>query len=106
MWLARIMRLKRGIAGVMVVSAMATNIGFFLYPFFLAFHGDEGVGQLAAFDLGNSLIANGFAYYMATCYGDNHTCSLGVSFKRVLALPTLQKWSMDRDSAGLDSAAA
>jgi predicted permease len=89
MWLSRMMRLKRGIAGVMVVGTLATNIGFFLFPFFRAFYGDEGVGQLAAFDLGNSLIANSFAYYMATCYGEGHTCSLGISFKRVLVLPTL-----------------
>jgi len=91
MWLAQIMRLNRGIAGAMVVSAMATNIGFFLFPFFLAFYGDEGVSQLAAFDLGNSLIANSFAYYMATCYRDRYTCDLGTGLKRVLALPTLQK---------------
>jgi predicted permease len=89
MLLARIMQLKRGIAGVMVISTMATNIGFFLFPFFLAFYGKAGISQLAAFDVGNSLVANSYAYYMATCYGDRPICGLGTSLKRVLALPTL-----------------
>lgn len=89
MLLARIMQLKRDIAGVMVLSAMATNIGFFLFPFFLAFYGKEGISRLAAFDVGNSLMANSYAYYVATCYGDRRACGLGTSLKRVLALPTL-----------------
>jgi len=86
---ARIMRLERGVAGVMVVSTLATNVGHFLFPFFLAFYGHEGISQLAAFDLGNSFIASSYAYYVATCYGDRYTCSLGTSLKRVLALPIL-----------------
>ncbi len=86
---ARITRLERSVAGVMIVSTLATNIGYFLFPFFQAFYGGEGVSRLAAFDVGNSLIASSFAYYVATRYGDRRTYSIGASLKRVLALPTL-----------------
>jgi hypothetical protein len=82
------MKLEKPVAGVVVVSAMVTNIGFFLIPFFLAFYGPEGVSRLAAFDLGNSLMTTSYAYYTATRYGNRPTFGWWTGLKRVLALPT------------------
>jgi predicted permease len=88
-YLSRLMGLDREVAGVVVVSTMVTNVGFFLLPFFLAFYGTEGVSRLAAFDLGNSLVANSYAYYVATRYGQGSGVGLRTALKKVLGLPTL-----------------
>lgn len=88
-YVSRAMGLKREVAGVVVISTMVTNIGFFLLPFFVTFYGAEGVSRLAAFDLGNSLVSNSYAYYMATRYGATSGISAWTALKRVLALPTL-----------------
>ena len=52
-------------------------------------YGQEGISRLAAFDLGNSLMANSYGYYLAGCYGDKPPCGFQHSLKRVLALPVL-----------------
>lgn len=89
LWASRAMGLNREVAGVVVISTMVTNVGFFLLPFFVIFYGAEGVSRLAAFDLGNSLVSNSYAYYMATRYGAKSDVGVWVALKRVLALPTL-----------------
>jgi len=75
--------------GVFLASPTISNLGFFLFPFFAAFYGAEGLGRLAVYDIGNSLIGNSFTYYLAVSYGDQRGRSAGDHLKRVLTLPTL-----------------
>ncbi|MDH7490246.1 MAG: AEC family transporter [Anaerolineae bacterium] len=85
---ARAMHLEKPVAGVLITSTMVSNIGFFLVPFFLTFYGAEGIGRLAAFDLGNSLVGNSYAYYTATRHGNSASAAWQTGLKRVLTLPT------------------
>jgi len=85
----RWLHLERPVAGVVVIGTMITLIGFFLIPFFQAFYGSEGVSRVAAFDLGNSLVANSYAYYVAARYGNRPPFGWWTGLKRILALPTL-----------------
>jgi predicted permease len=88
-WCVNRLKLERRVAGVVILAAMVTNVGFFLFPIFQAVYGQEGISRLAAFDLGNSLVANSYGYHLASCYGDRPACSFRHSLKRVLALPVL-----------------
>ena len=88
-WWASHLKLERQIAGVMVLAAMITNVGFFLFPIFQTVYGQEGISRLAAFDLGNSLMANSYGYYLAGTYGDKPPWGFQHSLKRVLSLPVL-----------------
>lgn len=85
---AKAMHLGKPMAGVLITSTMVSNVGFFLVPFFLTFYGTEGISRLAAFDLGNSLVGNSYAYYTATRHGTSASMSWLAGLKRVLTLPT------------------
>jgi len=78
---------ERQIAGVVILGTMIINIGFFLFPVFLTVYGQEGISRLAAFDLGNSIVAHSYGFYLATRYGNRPPIGFGSSLKRVLALP-------------------
>ena len=80
---------ERQIAGVVILGTMIINIGFFLFPVFLAVYGQEGIGRLAAFDLGNSIVAHSYGFYLATRFGNRPPTGFRSSIKRVLALPVL-----------------
>jgi len=88
-WCVSRLKLERRVAGVVILAAMVINVGFFLFPIFQTVYGQEGISRLAAFDLGNSLIANSYGYYLAGCYGNKTPCGFRHSLKRVLALPVL-----------------
>jgi predicted permease len=88
-WCVSRLKLERRVAGVVILAAMVINVGFFLFPIFQTVYGQEGISRLAAFDLGNSLMANSYGYYLAGCYGDKPPCGFRHSLKRVLALPVL-----------------
>ena len=88
-WCVSRLKLERRVAGVVILAAMVINVGFFLFPIFQTVYGQEGISRLAAFDLGNSLMANSYGYYLAGCYGDKSPCGFQHSLKRVLALPVL-----------------
>ncbi len=88
-WWVNRLELERSVAGVMVLASMVINVGFFLFPIFQTVYGQEGISRLAAFDVGNSLIANSYGYYLASCYGDKPPWGLQQSLKRVLSLPVL-----------------
>ena len=88
-WWANHLKLERQVAGVMVLASMVTNVGFFLFPIFQTVYGQEGISRLAAFDLGNSLIANSYGYYLASSYGDKPPWGFQHSLKRVLSIPVL-----------------
>ena len=81
--------LDNQVAGVVILATMIINIGFFLFPVFLAVYGQEGISRLAAFDLGNSLVASTYGFYLATHYGNRPPSGLRHSIQRVLSLPIL-----------------
>jgi predicted permease len=78
---------ERQIAGVIILGTMIINIGFFLFPVFQTVYGQEGISRLAAFDLGNSIVAHSYGFYLATRYGNRPPIGFWSSLKRVLALP-------------------
>ena len=88
-WCVSRLKLERRVAGVVILAAMVINVGFFLFPIFQTVYGQEGISRLAAFDLGNSLMANSYGYYLAGCYGNKSPCGFQHSLKQVLALPVL-----------------
>lgn len=81
--------LERQIAGVVILATMILNIGFFLFPIFLTVYGEEGISRLAAFDLGNSLVAHSLGIYLAARYGNKPPNGFRRSVQRVLSLPVL-----------------
>lgn len=85
----RAWNIPRPQAGVVILGAMIINIGFFLFPIFLTVYGQEGISRLAAFDLGNSLIAHSYGFYLATQYGQHPSHRWRERLGRVLSLPVL-----------------
>jgi predicted permease len=83
------LNLERQIAGVIIVATMILNIGFVLFPIFLTVYGEEGISRLAAFDLGNSIVAHSLGFYIITRYGNRPPNGFMPSIKRVLSLPVL-----------------
>jgi hypothetical protein len=83
------LNLDRHVAGVVILASMILNIGFVLFPVFLTVYGEEGISRLAAFDLGNSIVAHSLGFYVATRYGDRPPNGLWHSTRRVLSLPVL-----------------
>ena len=83
------LELERQVAGVVILATMIINIGFFLFPVFLTVYGEEGLSRLAAFDLGHSLIAHSYGFYLATRYGNRPPSGFRRSIQRVLSLPVL-----------------
>ncbi len=83
------MGLCREVGGVVVLSTLASSVGLFMAPFFLAFYGREGLSLLAAFDFGNSVIANSYGYYVAMRYGDRPSWSKWQAIRRVAASPLI-----------------
>src|SRR5512136_420611 len=88
-WCVSRLKLERRVAGVVVLVAMVINVGFFLFPIFQTVYGQEGISRLAAFDLGNSMIANSYGYHLANCYGDKPPWGFQHSLERVISLPVL-----------------
>jgi hypothetical protein len=85
----RYLNIERQVAGVVILAAMIINIGFVLFPIFMTVYGEEGISRLAAFDLGNSIVAHSFGFYVATRYGTRPPDGLWQSIQRVLSLPVL-----------------
>jgi malate permease and related proteins len=85
----RYLHVEQQVAGVIILATMIMNIGFFLYPVFLTVYGQEGISRLAAFDLGNSIVASSYGFYVATRYGKRPPVGYRQSILRVLSLPVL-----------------
>jgi malate permease and related proteins len=81
--------LEPEVAGVIVLGTTVMNVGAFLFPLVQTVFGAEGVSRLAAFDLGNSLVASSYGYYLATCFGNKNPCGVQSSIKRVITVPIL-----------------
>jgi predicted permease len=88
-YVAGLLNLAPQMAGVVILSSMIINIGFFLFPVFLTVYGQEGISRLAAFDLGNSLVAHSYGFYQATRYGSHPPNGFWPGVKRVSSLPVL-----------------
>lgn len=83
------LNLERGTRGVFLASTTVSNLGFFLFPLFAVQYGAEGLGRLAVYDIGNSLLGNSLTYYLAVSHGSQAERSVQENLKKVLTLPTL-----------------
>jgi len=88
---ARVMGLRRETAAVMVLSTLISAVMLYLAPVFSAFYGSEGLSRVAAYDLGNALVASSYSYYLATRYAEVRASSWRVACKRILTVP--QFWA-------------
>lgn len=87
--LVRWLKVEPQIAGVIILGTMVMNIGAFLFPVVQTVYGAEGVSRLAAFDVGNSLMASGYGYYLAARLGQHAPRGFRASLQKVLSLPIL-----------------
>jgi predicted permease len=90
--IAKWLKVDRTIAGVIILGSMVMNLGTFLFPIIQTAYGPEGASRLAAFDIGNSLMASAYGFYLASCYGNKTPCGYMNSIKKVATLPIL--WAL------------
>jgi malate permease and related proteins len=86
------LKVEKSIAGVVILGSMVMNVGTFLFPIIQTVFGQEGASRLAAFDIGNSFMASGYGFYLASCYGNKSSCGYSNSLKKVATLPIL--WAL------------
>ena len=56
--------------GVFLIGSMIMEVSFTL-PFILATYGTEGLARIMLFDIGNTIMAFSFVYFIACKYGEN-----------------------------------
>jgi malate permease and related proteins len=88
--LGKYLKLERKTLGVFVISSLIMNTAF-AYPFALALFGHDGLARILIFDIGNSLLVYGFAYYQACKFG-NHQIDRKKLIKRLVT--SLPLWSI------------
>ena len=86
------LKLEPVIAGVIILGSYIMNLGTFVFPMVQTIYGHEGTSRLAAFDIGNSFMASGYGFYLASCFGNKSPCGIQSSFKKVATLPIL--WAL------------
>lgn len=86
---SRLLKLEDSVAGVVILGCMVMNIGSLMYPVVSAVYGAEAVSRTAAFDIGNSVMASGYGYYIATQYGSKNPRGLLNGIKRVFTVPVI-----------------
>jgi len=74
---------------VLLASVTATNLGFFLFPYFEATFGIEALGRLAVYDIGNAFYAYTLTYYVAASGKKEGAVSIRDSLKKLVRLPGL-----------------
>lgn len=62
------LQLENSQIGVIVIGSLIMSTSF-IVPFALIFHGDNGLGLLLIFDLGNTLMSLSVAYFFAVYFG-------------------------------------
>ena len=82
------LKLNRKTLGTFVLGASILNTGFCL-PFVLAILGEEGVGRLIIFDLGNVFLVITLLYYFACKMGSNDFSSSTVIKKFLTSTPLM-----------------
>jgi predicted permease len=85
----RVMKPKRETAGVVVISTLNSAIGLFVFPVFLAVFGKENLSLAAGFDVGNSLVATTYAYYLAAHHGPRRNWRWQQGVRKALSMPVL-----------------
>jgi predicted permease len=88
-WVTNKLHLEPQLAGVIVIGSMVMNLGAVLFPIVDTVIGAEGVSRLGAFDLGNSLIASSYCYYLAASYGNKSLSGAANIIARVVKVPIL-----------------
>lgn len=86
---AHSLKLEDSIAGVVILACMVMNIGSLMYPVVSTVYGAEAVSRTAAFDIGNSVMASGYGYYIATQYGSKSIHGVRSGLKKVFSVPVL-----------------
>jgi malate permease and related proteins len=86
---AGLLKLEDSIAGVVILGCMVMNIGSLMYPVVSTVFGAEAVSHTAAFDIGNSAMASGYGYYIATRFGSKKSSSVFSSIKKVFTIPVV-----------------
>jgi len=86
----RFVRMGRQEQGTVIISSMIINVGY-MYPFILAFYGDEGFAYTVLFDFGNALMASTVIYALAFRYGEEQHTHMALLAKP-LKLPLI--WSI------------
>ncbi len=86
---ARILKLEDSVAGVVVLGCMVMSVGSLMVPVMSTTYGAEGVSRTAAFDVGNSMMASGYGFYIATQYGSRRSNSLFEGIKRIFSVPVV-----------------
>jgi len=85
----RYLKLEDSIAGVVILCSMVMNIGAMMMPIVQTVYGADGVSRTAAFDIGNSFMASGYGYYIASRYGTKNSDGILKSIKRVFTVPVV-----------------
>ena len=85
------MKLRQETAAVMVLSSIISAVMIYLAPFFQTFYGADGLSRVAAYDLGNALIASSYSYNLAARYAGQEVSGWSAAVKRVLKVP--QFWA-------------
>ncbi len=86
---ASVLKLDDPTAGVFILGCMVMNIGTLMIPVVGTVFGPGAVSRTAAFDVGNSVMASGYGYYVATQYGSKNPQGLTSGIRRVLSVPVL-----------------
>jgi predicted permease len=86
---ANFLKLENSIAGVVILACMVMNIGSLMVPLVSTLYGAEAVSKTAAFDIGNSFMASGYGYYLATQYGSKNPHGLRNGLKKVISVPVI-----------------
>jgi len=87
-YLGKKVKLNRKTLGTFVLGASILNTGFCL-PFVFAILGEEGVGRLIIFDLGNVILVITLLYYFACKMGSNDYSSKTVFKKFLTSTPLM-----------------
>ena len=72
--------------GVFLVGSMIMEVSFTL-PFILTAYGQEGLARIVLFDIGNTIMAFSFVYFIACRYGENKNSRILV--KKIISSPPL-----------------
>ena len=77
----RLLKLEDSIAGVVILCSMVMNVGAMMIPVVQTVFGADGVSRTAAFDIGNSFMASGYGYFIASRYGTKNSDGILKSIK-------------------------
>ncbi len=77
-------KMDREKGGAFIIGSSSMNTALFMYPFFSAYLGSEGLARIVFFDVGQIFLMYGLAYYVAITYGGKGGNGL---LRRLLSFP-------------------